>query len=289
MPYLDRSINSVLNQSFEDFELIIIDDASTDGSSEKIQSFSDPRIKILKRDAPGAGGYAARNLGIRNSKYDWINFLDADDEWDLDLLTEIKKIIDNYDPDIIACGLRIIINNKEIPDKIAQINKNKLIEFSLIDYLRTYQFISTDTITVKKSVIIDAGMFPDNGICKRGGDMDTWIRCLQQSKKNIRLNEPLASYYKDSTNRVSDDKVNMPEIHCPYNVLQEIRSQTKDIDTVNAIDFLCNKLVYGVLMTKVNFGLAIDYNLLKKMKFNRFIILRVLKLYFKRLIFIIKK
>src|SRR5699024_9409054 len=99
LPHLERSIYSVLNQSFRNFELLLIDDASTDGSSEKLEEFNDPRIRMFKREKPGPGGYAARNLGIENAKYDWICFLDADDEWNLDYLMNIHDVITN-NPDV---------------------------------------------------------------------------------------------------------------------------------------------------------------------------------------------
>ena len=96
-PHLDRSINSVLNQSFKDFELILIDDATTDGSAAKLAGFTDYRIRLLKRSQPGPGGYAARNLGIKESRTNWIAFLDADDE-----LNELRNSIFN------SCTLYIL-------------------------------------------------------------------------------------------------------------------------------------------------------------------------------------
>src|SRR5690606_7754713 len=85
-PHLNRSINSVLNQTFLEFELILINDASTDGSMKILESYSDPRIRLLERSTPGPGGYAARNLGIQTAKFKWISFLDADDAWEIDYL-----------------------------------------------------------------------------------------------------------------------------------------------------------------------------------------------------------
>src|SRR5690606_15386486 len=93
LPHLDRSVQSVLNQTYSNFELILVDDASTDGSREKLRTFSDERIKVYYRDHPGAGGYAARNLGIEKATYDWISFLDADDEWTPDYLLTVSEII----------------------------------------------------------------------------------------------------------------------------------------------------------------------------------------------------
>src|SRR5699024_5819196 len=93
LPHLDRSIYSVLNQTYKNFELLLIDDASTDGSSEKIAEYDDSRIRRFRRNTPGPGGYAARNLGIQEAKYEWIAFLDADDEWKKEHLEEQAKII----------------------------------------------------------------------------------------------------------------------------------------------------------------------------------------------------
>src|SRR5690554_5844276 len=77
---LPRSIRSVLSQSFSDFELIIIDDASADNSEEVIRSFRDSRI-IYKKLEKNVGGAEARNVGIRMANADIVAFQDSDDEW----------------------------------------------------------------------------------------------------------------------------------------------------------------------------------------------------------------
>jgi len=95
-PHVDRAINSVLTQSCTDFELVIIDDASTDGSADKITAYSEERIKLHKRSDPGPGGYAARNLGIENANGQWVAFLDADDMWFPDHLKNLQILTNKY-------------------------------------------------------------------------------------------------------------------------------------------------------------------------------------------------
>src|SRR5690554_4317093 len=80
-PHVARAINSVLEQTFNNFELIVVCDPSSDNSNFEVEKFEDPRIRIFYRDNPGPGGYAARNLGVEVAKAEWIAFLDADDEW----------------------------------------------------------------------------------------------------------------------------------------------------------------------------------------------------------------
>jgi len=77
---LERSLASVLNQTFRDFELIVVDDASTDGTSEAVRSRGDDRITYIRHESH-RGGPAARNTGIRAARGEFIAFLDDDDEW----------------------------------------------------------------------------------------------------------------------------------------------------------------------------------------------------------------
>src|SRR4030095_982853 len=78
--FLRSAITSILNQTFQDFEIIIIDDASKDHTREIIAHFNDARIKVIHNQvSEGAAG--ARNIGIRNSTCEYIAFLDDDDEW----------------------------------------------------------------------------------------------------------------------------------------------------------------------------------------------------------------
>ena len=75
------AIKSVLKQTFIDYEIIVVDDCSTDRSWNQVQALQDPRIRPF-RAARNSGAAAARNLGMRHAQGEWIVFLDADDQWD---------------------------------------------------------------------------------------------------------------------------------------------------------------------------------------------------------------
>ncbi len=88
------AIESVLNQSCQKFEIIVVDDASTDCTEQMIESFANDRIRYIKTDR-NVGGGAARNLGIDASMGEYVAFLDSDDEWTKDHLKDSISIIEN--------------------------------------------------------------------------------------------------------------------------------------------------------------------------------------------------
>ena len=99
---IDRTIRSVLSQSFSDFELIVVDDGSTDGSVRVVEGFHDERIRLINQRNSGPG--AARNTGANNAKGDWIIFLDADDELREGALFHFFKLIkDNPQIEVFCC------------------------------------------------------------------------------------------------------------------------------------------------------------------------------------------
>src|SRR5882724_11553820 len=91
--HIGRALASVLGQTSPAEEIIVVDDASTDGSMQAIADFLDPRIRILKRSTPGPGPSAARNLGIRSARSEWIAFLDADDAWNPTFIASMRNLL----------------------------------------------------------------------------------------------------------------------------------------------------------------------------------------------------
>ena len=103
--YIDKCIMSVLNQSYSDFEIILIDDGSTDNSSEKCELWEkvDSRIKFVKKKNEGLG--PTRNLGVNLSRNKYVTFLDSDDWWHTDYLKEMMMPFIKYDVDISCCDI----------------------------------------------------------------------------------------------------------------------------------------------------------------------------------------
>lgn len=212
--YVARAIETVLNQAFSSFELIIINDASTDDSIKKIMTFNDSRIRVLQRTSPGPGGYAARNLGIREAKNDWIAFLDADDIWYPNHLQTICNNIDNG-IDVICCGFAYDTG------RIIKYKESKIFcNYEALDLLENENFICTNSIAARKNKLLEVGMFP-TGKCKRGGDSDLWLRLLLNAEKTV-VSTVVTSLYYTAASDVISNKKNIYGDHPIYQTAQNV-------------------------------------------------------------------
>lgn len=161
---ITRSLTSVMRQEFTDFEVIVIDDGSTDNGRDIILSnFQDSRIKVIPQQ--NAGVSAARNRGVTESHGDYIAFLDADDEWHPQYLSYIVRAISRYpDTGIICSAGMITYEGSDIrefviaPRHIGKISKLCFFENPAI-------YSHTSRTVVKKSVFYAVGGFIDTLSC----------------------------------------------------------------------------------------------------------------------------
>lgn len=117
--YLEKCINSILNQTFSDFELLLIDDGSTDNSGKMCDEFAlkDERIKVFHQS--NGGQSVARNKGIDYSSSKYISFIDSDDWLDKDMYSRMMvPILNGKDFDIIVCGHRVLTEVGEIEEVV---------------------------------------------------------------------------------------------------------------------------------------------------------------------------
>ena len=199
---LHSAISSVLNQTFQDFEIIIVDDASRDNTREVVDHFHDARIKYLHHEK-NKGEAGARNTGILNADGQYIAFLDDDDEWLPDKLRLQVDLLDNSEPNIglIYSGYSKIdrISNKTLYQKIP-IRRGKVYK-----YLRLENVIGApSTVLLKRACIEKVGLFDEN--IAYGLDYDFWIRVSKYFHFEF-IEKSLVKYY------VHEDQLsNNPEI-----------------------------------------------------------------------------
>ncbi|MBD3414622.1 MAG: glycosyltransferase [Candidatus Aminicenantes bacterium] len=110
--YIFQAIKSVLNQTFKDFELIIIDDASIDNTLKIIHEFGDPRIRVKKLGF-NRGPSAARNIGLQEARGKWIAFIDADDVWHKERLKKLLLTANSYPHAFIGSDVMLSFSGKD--------------------------------------------------------------------------------------------------------------------------------------------------------------------------------
>ncbi|MBW8001089.1 MAG: glycosyltransferase [Planctomycetes bacterium] len=199
-----RAIDSVLGQSFSDYEIIVVDDGSSDDTGEKVKGYGG-QVTYISQD--NAGASVARNTGIAAASGEWIAFLDADDEWHEDKLSrqmallernsELKWCASNFvqtsggrsSARIKIESLREVLGGRDyVEDFFFQASKNRC-------------HIGTPTVVVHKSVLEKVGGFEVGR--KRGQDVDLWWRIVYECPKVGFIAEPLATVHFD----VADERL----------------------------------------------------------------------------------
>jgi glycosyltransferase involved in cell wall biosynthesis len=172
-----RAIRSVLGQTCQDWELIVVDDASTDGTEQAVRSFSDNRIKYIRHDRNRRVS-VARNTGIRCAQGEYVAFLDSDDEWLPEKLQKELEVFRNSDPQV---GL--VYTGKTILDERGRVLKVRMATKSgwVYDALLDSDFIgSPSRVTVKKQVLDRVAGFDETFL--NAEDYDLWLRVARVSK-----------------------------------------------------------------------------------------------------------
>ena len=199
-----RAIQSVLNQTYQDFELIVVDDGSTDNTDEVIKEFQqkDNRIIYLKHDR-NKGGSAARNTGIKASKGEYIAFQDSDDEWLSDKLKKQVIVFFNLSPEvgIIYTDMwRINKRKRKIYFYSPHIMpEDKIVYKQALDY--GVANIGIGTSLIRKEVFEKVGFFDEN--FPRFIDLEFFIR-LSKYYYFYHIAEPLV-YWFDEGERISSN------------------------------------------------------------------------------------
>ena len=209
-----HTLQSVFAQTFQDFEIVIVDDGSTDNSVMEVKKFDDPRVLLIQQS--NAGVSAARNRGIEEANGELIAFLDADDEWMpefLQTILQLKKIYFNCK--VWATSYFNSWNGNLLPITLRKI---PFFEESgiLTNYFKvaTYSHppICSISVAVDKQVLKSIGGFPV-GI-KSGEDLLTWARLAVET--NIAYStRPLAIYNMGEGYILSNLPPRRPEVGDP--------------------------------------------------------------------------
>ncbi|MDH1601215.1 glycosyltransferase family A protein [Empedobacter sp. GD03739] len=176
--YIKDTLKMIFNQTFQNFEIVIIDDGSTDNGPKFIHEFSDRRINFFSKENGGVS--SARNMGIEKSSFEYIAFLDADDIWTNNHLEIIFNMIVKYDKE---ADVFVTNFSRKYPDGRLIINRLDIKEGIIDDYFSEVLFkdvIHTSCVCVRKKALDKVGHF--NTQVSRGEDLDLWIRLNREFK-----------------------------------------------------------------------------------------------------------
>jgi glycosyltransferase involved in cell wall biosynthesis len=161
------AIESVLRQTRADFELIVVDDGSSDNTLEVVRSIEDPRIRVIA-STPNRGVSAARNVGIRNAKGTWVAFQDSDDEWLPRKLERQMELIEQPGQTGIACycGMVIVGGLTETAGRRTQVRyipdpSIAKVDGQLLETLISASLASTQTLIVRRDMLLEVGGFDE--------------------------------------------------------------------------------------------------------------------------------
>ncbi|MEL1255297.1 glycosyltransferase family 2 protein [Flavobacterium sp. DGU38] len=228
--FIENTLKSVLNQNFTDFEVIIVNDGSTDSSEEKVLQFNDSRVHYYRQKNDGVS--AARNYGIEKAKSDYIAFIDADDYWYPGFLGEMFKNIKTCpELKVFSAAIEIETSKSVIP---AHYSIKKTGDFEVVNY---FKGSSKRTVLCSSSAIFHKTVFEHSGSfdtkIKSGEDTDLWIR--------IGLAYPihfswkiLARYTYDPDSLSKKHKITIDSINFyKYQLLEETNPELKKFLDLN--------------------------------------------------------
>lgn len=191
---IGNTIQSVLDQTFQDFEIVIVNDGSTDNSVQVVEQFDDPRIRVINK--PNGGVSSARNRGIEEANREWIAFLDGDDIWEKNHLVEITRMMQVFPGEKVYSTS---YKQSDGQDLFKHPRKSEIfiIENYFKEALRE-SLIWTGIVVVHKDCFENVGYF--NEQLNRGEDLDMWAR-LAREYKVIKSSVITAIYRLNAENR----------------------------------------------------------------------------------------
>jgi glycosyltransferase involved in cell wall biosynthesis len=193
--FLPAAVQSVLNQTFQDFEVIVVDDASDDETPAVMRSFTDPRITYVRHDSNKGQG-ETRNDGIRRATGEYIALLDDDDEW---LPQKLEKQVHLLDGSSTMVGLvytgfrKIDARTREVVGEVVPDRRGYVFE----EIARRNWIGTCSTVLCRRSCLKIAGLFDETLVA--GVDYDLWLRISRQYQVEY-IKDPLVNYNVHNSN-----------------------------------------------------------------------------------------
>ena len=224
---LQRAIDSVLGQTYSNWELIVIDNHSTDETDELLRSYQNSKINCHKIHNNGIIA-KSRNLGIKQSKGELIAFLDSDDWWTKDKLKVSVREMTSMGADLVYHGLFKAVKEKQViysPIKVRNLKENVF-----DDLLTGGNCIPNSSVVVKKKILEKIGYLCENLETRTWEDYDAWLRIAKFSNKFHKVDKTLGYLWLGGGNESIGSNENCALKHIFNNIAEFEKRYKVDIE-----------------------------------------------------------
>lgn len=243
--YIERCIDAVLAQTYQDFEIILVDDGSQDDVAQFIQEKYSGKVQLIQQENQGVS--AARNTGIAAATNDYIAFLDADDYWSPFYLEKVAHIIKQEK------NIKIIGSHYSRTKSNVETENRKLDYFLIKDYfknaLRFTYFFTSGTVVLREFFKQEDGF---NTNLKSGEDLDVWFRAVLSGGNAFYINNVLSYYSDEDENQASVAILKNVENRFVTNMHSIYFRDAKKIYPQEFYDFLSKYTYSGLYNFKYN-------------------------------------
>lgn len=203
--YIERCLDSVISQTYQDFEIILVDDGSSDDLNQLVEHKYKDKLTLITQSNQGVS--SARNTGIENVSQDYIAFLDADDCWSPNYLElAVKLILRDKKLKILGSKYTRSINNLEV--NITSLSYRKIENYFQRQAIKNPLFTSSSTI-IKGSFFRENAGFNSN--LKSGEDMDVWFRTVLSGGNAYYIDNILVYYSDEDENQATGKNIDFED------------------------------------------------------------------------------
>lgn len=272
--YISTCIDSIRNQTFSDFELILVDDGSTDSCGMICDDYRklDSRIKVLHQANLGVS--AARNRGIEEARGQFVAMVDSDDTLDKDMYSILINTAISNDVDLVICGIeevcgdKVIVRNYNLPDNQV-LNENDIINRVIASDFTSENIINSPCNKLYKRELIESQhlQFPSR---VRGEDWLFNIDYLQVAKSVIYIDRPLYHYYRHDESAMSKFLPNQFDLWLENReVRQKLLNKYRLNVDIKAYNRIWIEKVFNYLAAKNNRDYSLILTILKNQEFKK--------------------
>jgi glycosyltransferase involved in cell wall biosynthesis len=197
--FVRQAVDSALSQTLRDIEVIVVDDGSTDGSTDTLRDLDDPRLRVIREDH--AGSAAARNAGLRLASGELVAFLDADDRWAPQNLERQSAFLASH-PEVDMTFSHSLVVDEE-GRSLGFKSSSCAGPISLSQLLRTNEIGNGSCLLLRREALDRAGWFdPQLAACV---DIDVWMRVASLRSGNVVAIPEVLTFYRRRKGQISSD------------------------------------------------------------------------------------